>query len=125
MIKGIHHVSLKCADQKTYEEVRRFYCDILGLRVKRVWDEGMMLDTGNGLIEVFDNGAGVRELGAVRHFALAADHIDDLADRIGKAGYEVFIQPKDIVIHSDPALPARIAFCRGPLGEEIELFDEK
>ena len=41
------------------------------------------------------------------------------------AGYEVFIEPKDIQIQSDPVFPARIAFCRGPLGEEIELFQEK
>ena len=42
-----------------------------------------------------------------------------------KAGYEVFVEPKDIEIQSDPKFPARIAFCRGPLGEEIEFFCEK
>jgi len=40
---------------------------------------------------------------------------------IRKAGYHVFLGPKDITA----PVPARIAFCTGPLGEEIELFSEK
>ena len=40
-------------------------------------------------------------------------------------GYEVFTQPNDIVIGSVPPFPARIAFCHGPVGEEIEFFQEK
>ena len=44
----------------------------------------------------------------------------------GRGGsYEVFIQPKDIVIASTPEFPARIAFCHGPVGEEIEFFQER
>ena len=46
-------------------------------------------------------------------------------EAVKAAGYEVFIEPKDIVIASNPPFPARIAFCRGPLGEEIEFFQEK
>ena len=42
-----------------------------------------------------------------------------------EAGYEVFIEPNDIVISSTPEFPARIAFCRGPVGEEIEFFQER
>ena len=34
-------------------------------------------------------------------------------------------EPKDIEIQSDPRFPARIAFCHGPLGEDIEFFCEK
>ena len=44
---------------------------------------------------------------------------------VREAGYEVFIEPRDIVIASEPPFPARIAFCRGPLQEEIEFFQEK
>ena len=40
------------------------------------------------------------------------------------AGYEVFIEPNNIVIKSEPEFHARMAFCFGPLGEEIELFQE-
>lgn len=34
----------------------------------------------------------------------------------------MFVEPKDIVIPSEPEYKARIAFGRGPLGEEIEFF---
>ena len=35
------------------------------------------------------------------------------------------LHDRDIVITSEPPFPARIAFCRGPLQEEIEFFQEK
>ena len=58
LIKGIHHVSMKCSSTEEYEKTIDFYKNILG-------------------------------------------------------------------IASTPVFPARIAFCKGPLGEEIELFQEK
>ena len=125
MITGIHHVSMKCDSMDDFLKEKSFYCDLLGLAVKREWNEGIMIDTGNGLIEIFHNGTGTRSIGAVRHFALASDNVDEDIVKIRNAGYEVFIEPKDIVIQSDPPFPARIAFCRGPLNEEIELFQEK
>ena len=125
MITGIHHVSMKCDSMEEFEKTKSFYCDLLGLPLKREWDEGIMIDTGEGLIEIFHNGAGIRAIGAVRHFALASDNVDEDVSKIRSAGYEVFIEPKDIIIQSDPPFPARIAFCRGPLNEEIELFQEK
>ena len=42
-----------------------------------------------------------------------------------KAGYEVFMKPCDKEIPSDPPYPIRVAFCHGPLGEEIEFFSER
>lgn len=124
MIKGIHHVSLKCEDKERFGRACRFYTEVLGLKVKRSWDAGVMLDTGSGLIEIFSNGPGTEEIGAVRHFALAADNTDEVIRKVRDAGYEVFVEPKDIVIHSEPPLPARIAFFRGPLNEEVEIFQE-
>lgn len=35
------------------------------------------------------------------------------------------LHDRDIVIASEPPFPAGIAFCRGPLQEEIEFFQEK
>lgn len=125
MIKGIHHVSMKCASPQDFAKAKDFYLNILGLKEERHWSTGIMINTGNGLIEIFSNGEGERVKGAVRHFALAADEIDELCSRIRNAGYEVFIEPNDIVIESDPPYHARMAFCRGPLSEEIELFQEK
>lgn len=125
MIKGIHHVSMKCGNKEEFEKAKNFYMTVLGLPVKREWPEGIMIDTGNGLIEIFCNGDGIRSKGAVRHFALDVDDVDLLAERIKSAGYDVFIEPGDIVIPSDPPFRARMCFCTGPLGEEIEIFSEK
>ena len=125
MIKGIHHISMKCDKKEEFEKAKDFYLNVLGLGVKREWSEGIMIDAKNALIEIFSNGEGSREKGAVRHIAFLVDDVDALADRIKKAGYEVFIEPKDILIASIPAYPARMAFCKGPLGEEIELFMER
>lgn len=78
LVKGLHHVSMKCSSMEEYEKTVDFYKNIIGIPVARTW----------------------------------------------KAGYEVFIEPKNIEIASMPVFPARIAFCRGPLGEEIEFFQE-
>ena len=84
-----------------------------------------MLDTGEGLIEIFSNGKDPQEQGIIRHFALETEDVESCVRVVREAGYEVFIEPRDIVIASEPPFPARIAFCRGPLQEEIEFFQEK
>lgn len=124
-IKGIHHVSLKCCGQEEYEKTLHFYEEVLEVPVVRKWDAGVMLDTGAGIIEIFCNGEEQPPQGVIRHFALATEDTDACVEAVKAAGYEVFIEPKDIVITSNPPFPARIAFCRGPLGEEIEFFQEK
>ena len=125
MITGIHHVSMKCGTAAELKRAKAFYLDVLGLTLKREWPEGIMIDTGRGLIEIFSNGEGVKEKGAVRHFALTVDDVDAAAEKARAAGYPVFLGPRDILIASDPPLEARMAFCVGPLGEEIEFFQEK
>ena len=125
LIKGIHHVSMKCESAEEYQKVISFYKEVLEIPVARQWSEGIMLDTGNGIIEIFNNGDKVVERGVIRHFAFATDSVDEYVEKIKKAGYEVFVEPKDIEIQSNPTFPARIAFCHGPLGEEIELFQER
>mgnify|MGYP004652540065 FL=1 len=61
----------------------------------------------------------------IHHVSFAVDDADQCIDVVRKAGYEVFVEPKDVVIASMPPLQARVAFCYGPLGEEIEFFAEK
>ncbi|MBQ6568012.1 MAG: VOC family protein [Treponema sp.] len=124
MITGIHHVSMKCGTQEEFDKAKDFYLNILGFSVKREWPEGIMIDSGCGLLEIFCNGAGIKEKGAVRHIAFSTDDVDGIIEKVRKAGYEVFIEPNDIVISSSPALHARMAFCKGALGEEIEFFQE-
>ena len=81
LVKGLHHVSMKCSSMEEYEKTVDFYKNI-------------------------------------------TDDVDACVDAVKKAGYEVFIEPKNIEIASMPVFPARIAFCRGLLGEEIEFFQE-
>ena len=125
MITGIHHVSLKCGTAEEFEKAKDFYLNILGFSVVRTWPEGIMIDTGDGLIEIFSNGPGVKSKGAIRHIAFNTDDVDGITERVREAGYQVFVEPNDIVIRSEPELPARMAFCFGPLGEEIEFFQER
>ncbi len=123
MITGIHHVSMNCGGAEGFERAKSFYWGVLGLPVRREWPGGVMIDAGNGVIELFSGETEPRK-GAIRHFALAADDVDRVVEGVRQAGYPVFVEPKNIVIKSEPAYPARIAFCTGPLGEEIELFQE-
>lgn len=125
MITGLHHVSMKCGTKEEFEKAKDFYLNLLGFSVKREWPEGIMIDFGNGLLEIFSDGEGVKTLGAVRHIAFASDDVDGITDKVRAAGYEVFTEPNDIVIRSNPECHARMAFCYGPLGEEIEFFHEK
>lgn len=56
--------------------------------------------------------------------AFATDDVDGIVEKVRNAGFEVFQKPEDIVIRSTPELCARVAFCYGPLGEEIEFFQQ-
>ena len=125
MIKGIHHISMKCATPEELDKVKEFYISILGLRICREWADGLMIDTGNGLIEIFTNAPGEKRLGAIRHIALLTDDVDELINKVRTAGYEIIVEPNDKVIESDPPYPIRMAFCIGPLGEQIEFFCER
>ena len=124
-ISGIHHISMKCNSEELFSRTVGFYRDILMLKIYRVWKDGIMFDAGSGVIEIFSTGTDLPDEGVIRHYALAVRDPDALAERIRAAGYEITVEPKDIVIPSDPPLKARIAFCRGPVGEIIELFCEK
>jgi len=129
-ITGMHHISMKCKEPALFEKAVAFYKDVLGFEEERRWAEGVMLKSGgseNGAaparLEIFCNGDGIRELGAVRHFALQTKMVDELAAKVEAAGYEVFIKPKDIAIPSNPEFHARMSFFYGPLGEQVELFN--
>jgi len=124
LINGLHHISMKCGTSEEFEKAKSFYIGLLGFNVVREWPEGIMLGCGNCQLELFCNGKGVKELGAIRHMAFATDDVDAVAAKVKEAGYEVFIEPKDIVVASVPEFHARMAFCFGPLGEQIEFFKE-
>lgn len=125
LIKGIHHAALWCRDEEEMETARKFYGEVLGLDVAREWGSSVMFETGAGCIEITRNGSEMAKTGSIRHFALDVEDTDALVKAVKDAGYEVFNGPKDVVLASNPPLPARIAFCYGPLGEEIEFFQVK
>lgn len=123
LINGLHHVCLKCTNDKEYKKTIHFYKDILGLNIARTWNDGnaITLNTGNGLIEIFNNEKEQLKQGTIRHFAFAVDNVDKCVEIIRKEGYLITIEPKDVVLDN---LPARVAFCLGPVGEEIEFFQD-
>ncbi len=124
MIKGIHHVSIKCI-KEDYEKVKSFYTDVLGLKILRQWPDGAMLGTGGDIVEIFNNGTERLPKGVITHIAFFTDDPDELAKRVKDAGYEVFMEPPDKIIPSEIPYPIRVAFCHGPIGEEIEFFAER
>lgn len=117
------------AEKSEIEKVKEFYQGVLGMPVIRSWGEpeleGFMFDTGAGLVEVFTDAEGQLPQGSIRHFALKTDDVDGCVKAVREAGYPITVEPKDIVIPSQPEFPVRVAFCNGPTGEEIEFFQEK
>lgn len=124
MIKGIHHVSIKCI-KEDFEKVKSFYADVLGLRVLRQWPDGAMLEIGGDIVEIFNTATERLPKGVITHFAFFTDEPDELTNKVKDAGYEVFMEPTDKTIPSDMPYPIRVAFCYGPIGEEIEFFAER
>ena len=128
LISGIHHVALKCNGTAEYKKTLDFYQNTLGLEPVRSWGEGdtagAMLSTGDGLLEIFASGDPLPQ-GAIRHFALRTDRVDDCIAAVRKAGYAITVEPKDVTLATTPPAPIRVAFCIGPVGEEIEFYQEK
>lgn len=126
---GIHHIALKAQGEDAFRKTIDFYHGLLGMPIVRRWGEGdmsgIMIDTGAGILEIMANAPDVRPTGALRHIALAVDSVDDCIELVRNAGYEVTIEPKDITFASEPPYHARIGFCIGPVGEEVEFFAER
>ncbi len=128
-ITGVHHIALKAKGKAAFEKTIHFYHDILGLPIVRTWgsedEPAAMLSTGDGMLEIFANAPDELSEGALRHLAFAVEDTDACIEAVRAAGYTVTMEPNDIAIPSTPPLPARIAFCIGPVGEEVEFFEEK
>lgn len=121
MIKGIHHVSMKCRPEQL-EKVKDFYCRMLELSVCAEWETGFLLDTPAGKVEFFTNAEEDLPKGTVRHFAFEVDDVDWYINQCKENGCEIFMGPKDVVLGE---IKARVAFTYGPLGEEVEFFEVK
>ena len=125
-ILGVHHIAIKAKGVEAYNKLLDFYHGILGMPIVRTWGEGddlgSMVDTGAGMLELFSNAPDILGEGALRHLALEVEDVDVCIEAVRAAGYEITMEPKNIVIASEPPYPARIAFCVGPVGEEVEFF---
>ncbi len=130
LTKGVHHIAIKCRGCEQFEKTMHFYHTLLGMEIVREWStpEGLpcaMVNIGGSMMEIFSNAPDVLPQGTLRHLAFATDCVDDCVAAVREAGYQITMEPTDICIQSNPPYPARIAFCIGPVGEEIEFFEEK
>lgn len=128
LISGAHHIAIKCKNVAEYEADIKFWTEAIGLDVYREAGEGdgamAMLSCGSVLLEIFATGKELEGNGSVNHVALACSDVDAVIEAARAAGAPITTEPKEIVIGSEPPMPARIAFFTGPAGESVELFDE-
>ncbi len=128
-IKGIHHIALKARGLEEFQKTLDFYHGILGLPVKMRWGEGekqgIMLDTGEGMLEIFANAEDCPGQGALRHMAFMVENVDECIEAVRAKGYKITVEPKDHTFACQPAYDVRLAFCIGPVGEEVEFFSER
>lgn len=83
-----------------------------------------MVAIGESVLELFKGGEIIEQKGVLQHIALGTDDLQACLDAVTAAGYEMISGPKEVTIPSEPPFPLKCAFVRGPLGEEIELFQE-
>lgn len=113
---------MKCKNREEYEKVKHFYIDTLKLEVLIECDACLLLQTKSGIVEIFRNGEETLSKGVIRHFAFATDDVEKCVLAVKNAGYEVFVEPKQVNIGGLEEYKATVAFCYGPLGEEVEFF---
>jgi len=124
---GFHHISMRVRD---LDASIKFYTEGLGFVERCSWGKGsdriVLLDTGDG--NYFEISQGDPEKvygeGVFRHIALRTDDCDAAIEAARTAGAEVTRETRDVVIPTEPPLPIRIAFFKGPDGEVIELFQD-
>lgn len=127
---GVTHIALNASD---FERSLRFYTEALGFTVYRRWgkpEERMiaLLDTGDGsYIELFSNGVpsgevDTKQAGAFAHLAFHVKDTDAAYERAMAYGAESHIAPKYATLASEPPIHVRLAFVKGPDGEQLEFF---
>ena len=123
MTVSFHHAGVYVRD---LERSIRFYGDAFGLHViERLTlgdEEIAFLDAGAARVELLQSpDAFRRETGVTDHIAFHVTDLDVALDDLARRGVHV-IDSTPIQV---PELHARIAFCEGPDGERIELFEQR
>ena len=128
IIKGLkfHHIGLKCKD---LDKSVDFYSNVLGMKKYAAWGEGderiQMLSIGDGgVFELFAGGGDAyADNGKWIHLAMEVDDVDEAFEIAVKGGATPLIYPKSVPLASEPQrMTIRIAFVKGPDGEELEFF---
>ncbi len=133
IIKGLGYAHMAIA-AKDFDKSLAFY-KALGMSVYTQWGEGdsriALLDMGDGsLVELFakpdlctDKVAGVEDGNPFLHFAFSAQNVDEAYRVALEAGATPLKPPAEVPLPSSPLrLTLRIAFVKGPSGEELEFF---
>lgn len=125
MINGFHHVAMRAKD---FDKSIEFYTDGLGFKETNRWEmkdgkRAVMIDTGNdNYLEIFEGRENEVSEGSYIHLAFTTDDCNKSLEMAKNAGAEITMEPQNIDINSDPVLPVRVAFCKGPDSEIIEFF---
>jgi catechol 2,3-dioxygenase-like lactoylglutathione lyase family enzyme len=133
VIKGLGYAHMAIA-AKDFDKSLAFY-KALGMTVYTAWGEGdsriALLYTGNGdLIELFakpdlntDKAATPADGNPFLHFAFSAQNVDEAYRIALEAGATSVKGPCEVPLDSHPLrLTLRVAFVKGPSGEELEFF---
>ena len=132
-VAGLHHVALRVAD---LDRSLALYRDTLGLPVTFAFTldnrRFAWLETGNsGYIELVEVKQAVRsttEHDVLWHMAIRTDNLERSLDAVAKGGWTVMRPPTDFDLLntvSNRRVAVRVAFFRGPDGEEIELLEDR
>lgn len=124
-LRGVHHVAIICSD---YAISKRFYTEVLGLRViheahraeRASWKCDLAI--GDARIELFSfpdppPRPSRPEARGLRHLAFAVDELDREVARLAAAG--VAVEP----IRVDPYTRQRFTFFADPDGLPLELYE--
>ena len=124
--KGFHHVSITVKD---FDATVKLYTQGFGFKKGIAWttkknERAIMLEMGDGaFLEVFSGAPSASQsVGIFAHIALASQNCDADFQQAVTAGAGVEIEPKNVILPSDPPIPIRVAFCKGFDGELIEFF---
>ena len=129
LIKGIRYAHMALA-VRDFERSLAFY-SALGFTPYVTWGEGKdkiaMLDIGDGAkIELFAKGEGAREGSPWLHLAFAVENVEEAYRLALAAGAEPLMPPTEMPLDSTPKrITLRVAFVKGPDGEEIEFCKER
>lgn len=98
-----------------------FYHYLLELPILRKWDTGIHLDCFNSLLKSFWMVQNQLEKDVFVILCLR----QIMWIKLSKEFVKVSVEPKDVVMKTDPVFPIRVDFIEGLLHESIELFCEK